>query len=250
MGNQGNSPFAWTLLGAIAARSDRIGSATGVTCPTVRYHPAIIAQAAATMALLSEGRFTLGPGSGERLNEHVVGRGFPDTVTTRQEKLHAAIEIIELLWHGGYQSYDRTYLRLSDTRVFDLPDTPPGIAVAPGGRARSRLGGRAWGRALRDAGPALNRQAVPRRRRDWASICRGSSRLGTGRRDCSAGRPENLQVSADRVDGHERCRIRRTSSRLRARPNGKHQGKIPAVRIPLSMWRRCNATSTRDSAGS
>ncbi|MBD2834950.1 LLM class flavin-dependent oxidoreductase [Streptomyces pratensis] len=101
LGNQGNSPFAWTLLGAIAARSDRIGLATGVTCPTVRYHPAIIAQAAATMALLSEGRFTLGPGSGERLNEHVVGRGFPDTVTTRQEKLHAAIEIIELLWHGA-----------------------------------------------------------------------------------------------------------------------------------------------------
>ncbi|MFD9749069.1 TIGR03557 family F420-dependent LLM class oxidoreductase [[Kitasatospora] papulosa] len=131
--NQGHSPFAWTVLGAIAARTDRIGLATGVTCPTVRYHPAIIAQAAATMALLSDGRFTLGLGSGERLNEHVVGRGFPDTVSTRQEMLREAIEIIKLLWRGGYQSYDGTHLRLSDARVFDLPDTLPVIAVAAGG---------------------------------------------------------------------------------------------------------------------
>ncbi|MFJ4126382.1 TIGR03557 family F420-dependent LLM class oxidoreductase [[Kitasatospora] papulosa] len=137
--NQGHSPFAWTVLGAIAARTDRIGLATGVTCPTVRYHPAIIAQAAATMALLSDGRFTLGLGSGERLNEHVVGRGFPDTVSTRQEMLREAIEIIKLLWRGGYQSYDGTYLRLSDARVFDLPDTLPVIAVAAGGERAAVL---------------------------------------------------------------------------------------------------------------
>ncbi|MER5680692.1 MULTISPECIES: TIGR03557 family F420-dependent LLM class oxidoreductase [Streptomyces] len=137
--NQGHSPFAWTVLGAIAARTDRIGLATGVTCPTVRYHPAIIAQAAATMALLSDGRFTLGLGSGERLNEHVVGRGFPDTVSTRQEMLREAVEIIKLLWRGGYQSYDGTYLRLSDARVFDLPDTLPVIAVAAGGERAAVL---------------------------------------------------------------------------------------------------------------
>jgi G6PDH family F420-dependent oxidoreductase len=75
--NQGHSPFAWTVLGAVAARTDRIGLATGVTCPTVRYHPAIVAQAAATLALVSEDRFTLRIGAGERLNEHVVGRDFP-----------------------------------------------------------------------------------------------------------------------------------------------------------------------------
>src|SRR5689334_21977138 len=137
--NQGHSPFAWTVLGAIAARTDRIGLATGVTCPTVRYHPAIIAQAAATMALLSDGRFTLGLGSGERLNEHVVGLGFPDTVSTRQEMLREAVEIIKLLWRGGYQSYDGTYLRLSDARVFDLPDTLPVIAVAAGGERAAVL---------------------------------------------------------------------------------------------------------------
>ncbi|MFJ1455738.1 TIGR03557 family F420-dependent LLM class oxidoreductase [Nocardia sp. N2S4-5] len=137
--NQGHSPFAWTVLGAIAARTERIGLATGVTCPTVRYHPAIIAQAAATLALVSEGRFTLGVGSGERLNEHVVGTGFPESVHERHRRLREALEIIRLLWRGGYQSYRGEYLQLSDARVFDLPDEPPVIAVAAGGRAAAHL---------------------------------------------------------------------------------------------------------------
>lgn len=130
---QGHSPFAWTVLGAIAARTERIGLATGVTCPTVRYHPAIIAQAAATLQIVSDGRFTLGLGSGERLNEHVVGQGFP-SVRGRQERLREAIEIIRLLWRGGYQSYEGKHLQLEDARVFDLPETLPLIAVAAGGR--------------------------------------------------------------------------------------------------------------------
>jgi G6PDH family F420-dependent oxidoreductase len=136
--NQGHSPFAWTVLGTIAARTERIGLATGVTCPTVRYHPAIIAQAAATLALVSGDRFTLGVGSGERLNEHVVGRGFPD-VRVRQEMLREALEIIRLLWRGGYRSYEGRHLRLEDARVFDLPGRPPPIAVAAGGPAAARI---------------------------------------------------------------------------------------------------------------
>ncbi|MFH8755820.1 TIGR03557 family F420-dependent LLM class oxidoreductase [Streptomyces atroolivaceus] len=137
--NQGHSPFAWTVLGSIAAKTSRIGLATGVTCPTVRYHPAIIAQAAATLALLSDGRFVLGVGSGERLNEHVVGRGFPDAVSTRHELLREALEIIRLLWSGGYRSYEGKHLRLEDARVFDLPETLPLIAVAASGRASTRI---------------------------------------------------------------------------------------------------------------
>jgi G6PDH family F420-dependent oxidoreductase len=129
---QGHSPFAWTVLGAIAAKTERIGLATGVTCPTVRYHPAIIAQAAATMALVSDNRFTLGIGAGERLNEHIVGRGFPG-VHERQAMLREALEIIRLLWRGGYQNYDGRYLRLEDAQVFDLPERLPTIAVAAGG---------------------------------------------------------------------------------------------------------------------
>ncbi|MTE17923.1 TIGR03557 family F420-dependent LLM class oxidoreductase [Streptomyces sp. TRM43335] len=136
--NQGHSPFAWTVLGTIAAKTERIGLATGVTCPTVRYHPAIIAQAAATLALVSEGRFVLGVGSGERLNEHVVGRGFPD-VSLRHEMFREALEIIRLLWRGGYRSYEGKHLRLEDARVFDLPDEPPPIAVAASGPPSARI---------------------------------------------------------------------------------------------------------------
>jgi G6PDH family F420-dependent oxidoreductase len=136
--NQGHSSFTWAVLGVIAAKTERIGLATGVTCPTVRYHPAIIAQAAATLALVSEGRFTLGVGAGERLNEHVVGRGFP-AAWVRHEMVREALEIIRLLWRGGYRSYQGTHLRLEDARVFDLPEEPPLIAVAAGGPGAARI---------------------------------------------------------------------------------------------------------------
>jgi G6PDH family F420-dependent oxidoreductase len=135
---QGHSPFAWTVLGAIAAKTERIGLATGVTCPTVRYHPAIIAQAAATLAIVSDNRFTLGIGAGERLNEHVVGQGFP-SVRGRHERLREALEIIKLLWQGGYQSYEGRHLQLEDARVFDLPDELPVIAVAAGGKQAAAM---------------------------------------------------------------------------------------------------------------
>ncbi|MEV4714491.1 TIGR03557 family F420-dependent LLM class oxidoreductase [Micromonospora sp. NPDC049374] len=132
--SQGHSSFTWTVLGAIAARTDRIELATGVTCPSVRYHPAIIAQAAATLALVSDSRFTLGVGAGERLNEHVVGQGFPG-VRGRHERLREALEIIRLLWSGGYRSYEGKHLQLDDARVFDLPEQLPVIAVAASGEA-------------------------------------------------------------------------------------------------------------------
>lgn len=135
---QGHSPFTWGVLSAIAARTDRIGLVTGVTCPSVRYHPAIIAQAAATLALISGGRFTLGAGAGERLNEHVTGIGFP-SVRVRHQRFREALEIIRLLWQGGYQSYDGRYLQLEDARVFDLPDEPPVIAVAASGPASAKI---------------------------------------------------------------------------------------------------------------
>ncbi|MEU4392498.1 TIGR03557 family F420-dependent LLM class oxidoreductase [Kribbella sp. NPDC023855] len=135
-----HSGFAFSMLAAAAARTSRIELATGVTCPFIRYHPAIVAQAAATTALLAGGRFTLGLGAGERLNEHVVGQGWP-AVAQRHEMLREAIEIIRLLWSGGYQSYEGKHLRLEDARVFDLPDPLPRIAVAAGGPAAARLAG-------------------------------------------------------------------------------------------------------------
>jgi G6PDH family F420-dependent oxidoreductase len=133
-----HSSFAWSVLAAAAARTERIRLATGVTCPTTRYHPAIVAQAAATTQLLADGRFVLGVGSGERLNEHVVGDAWP-SVDVRQAKLREALEIIRLLWSGGYQSYEGKYLQLSDARVFDLPETLPPVIVASGGDQASAL---------------------------------------------------------------------------------------------------------------
>jgi G6PDH family F420-dependent oxidoreductase len=135
---QGHSAFTWSVLPVIAAKTERIGLATGVTCPSLRYHPAIIAQAAATLAILSDGRFVLGIGAGERLNEHVVGLGYPAR-RTRHEVLREALEIIRLLWRGGYRSYAGRHLQLEDARVFDLPGELPVIAVAASGPASARI---------------------------------------------------------------------------------------------------------------
>lgn len=135
---QGHSGFAWSILAAAAVKTERIHLATGVTCPFVRYHPAIVAQAAATTALLADGRFTLGVGAGERLNEHVVGGGWP-SVRVRHEMLREALEIIRLLWQGGAQSYEGKHLTLEDARVYDLPDVAPAIAVAISGPKSARI---------------------------------------------------------------------------------------------------------------
>ena len=136
--SQGHSGFAWSMLAVAAARTESIELATGVTCPFIRYHPAIVAQAAATTALLSEGRFTLGVGSGEQLSEHVVGHGWP-AVGTRHEMFRESLEIIRLLWSGGYHSYEGKHLTLEDAKMFDLPETPPRIAVAIGGPSSARI---------------------------------------------------------------------------------------------------------------
>ncbi len=136
--SQGHSPYAWSVLGALAAGTESVEIVTAVTCPFLRYHPAIIAQAAATVAILSGGRFTLGLGSGEKLNEHVVGNGWPP-VRIRHEMLSEAIDIIRLLWRGGMQSYEGKHLTIEQAQVFDLPSEPPEIIVAIGGKKAARL---------------------------------------------------------------------------------------------------------------
>src|SRR3982751_2716361 len=105
LSSQGHAPYAWSVLGAIAQATERVELMTYVTCPTMRYHPAVVAQKAATMALLSEGRFTLGLGAGENLNEHVVGEGWP-SVDARHDALVEAIEIIRALHTGDLVTYD------------------------------------------------------------------------------------------------------------------------------------------------
>ena len=132
---QGHSPFAWSVLGALA-NATAIGLMTAVTCPIMRYHPAIVAQAAATIALLSNNRFTLGLGSGERLNEHVIGRGWPG-IAERHERLSEAIDIIKGLLAGDSPELPGNVLRagpcasVRSTRV-----SRPSLAIAAGGERR------------------------------------------------------------------------------------------------------------------
>src|SRR5207248_4413350 len=105
---QGHSPFVWTVLGAIAVATEKLHIGTGVTCPTMRIHPAIIAQAAATVAAMMPGRFFLGVGTGENLNEHILGQKWPPAVV-RQEMLEEAVSVIRLLWQGGIRSHRGKY---------------------------------------------------------------------------------------------------------------------------------------------
>src|SRR5260221_30717 len=129
---QGHAPLAWSVLGAIAQATRRLGLMTAVTCPILRYHPAIIAQAAATTALLSDDRFTLGLGAGERLNEHVIGAGWPGT-GERHARFAEAIDIIQGLLVGTLTNYPGRYLQLDHARLFDRPETKPRVVIAAGG---------------------------------------------------------------------------------------------------------------------
>jgi coenzyme F420-dependent glucose-6-phosphate dehydrogenase len=138
---QGQSPFVWSVLGAIAQATRRLVLGTAVTCPTMRLHPAIVAQAAATTAALMPGRFFLGVGTGENLNEHVVGERWPET-EVRQARLSEAIEVIRLLWQGGNRSFHGRYFTVENARLYTLPDSPPPLYVAVGGTRGAEQAGR------------------------------------------------------------------------------------------------------------
>ncbi|HXG63847.1 MAG TPA: TIGR03557 family F420-dependent LLM class oxidoreductase [Blastocatellia bacterium] len=138
---QGNSPFVWSVIGAVAHATERLRLGTGVTCPTIRIHPAIIAQAAATAAAMMPGRFILGVGSGENLNEHILGDRWP-AADVRQEMLEEAVAVIRLLWQGGQQSYYGNYYTVENARIYTLPDEPPPILVAAAGPKSAALAGR------------------------------------------------------------------------------------------------------------
>lgn len=130
--SQGHAPYAWSVLGALCQVTERADLMTYVTCPTQRYHPAVVAQKAATLALLSGGRFTLGLGAGENLNEHVVGRGWP-SVRVRHEMLTEAVEIIRNLFTGDLVDYSGQHFRVESGRLWDRPEPPVELALAVSG---------------------------------------------------------------------------------------------------------------------
>jgi G6PDH family F420-dependent oxidoreductase len=129
---QGHAPYAWTTLGAVAQATSRVGLMTYVTCPTQRYHPAVVAQKAATLQILAEGRFTLGLGSGENLNEHVVGAGWP-ALQDRQDMLCEAVEIVRALHTGELVDHRGEFFQVDSARIWDLPEQGVEIGLAVAG---------------------------------------------------------------------------------------------------------------------
>ncbi|GAC1403390.1 MAG: LLM class F420-dependent oxidoreductase [Mycobacterium sp.] len=132
LASQGHAPYAWSVLGAVAQATEQVELFTYVTCPTMRYHPAVVAQKAATLQILADGRFTLGLGSGENLNEHVVGGRWP-TVSRRQRMLKEAIQIIRELFTGELVDWKGEYFEVDSARIWDIPETPVAIATAVSG---------------------------------------------------------------------------------------------------------------------
>ena len=137
----GHSPNAWVTLGAAAQATSRIDLMTYVTCPIIRYRPAVVAQQAATLQLLADGRFTLGLGSGENLNEHVVGEGWPP-VAVRHEMFAEAVQIIrELLTADGYTTFHGDHYSVDGGRLWDRPEGGVPIGIAVSGERSVQLAG-------------------------------------------------------------------------------------------------------------
>jgi len=147
---QGHSPFAWSVLGAIAATTERIEVGVGVTCPTTRIHPAILAQATATVSLLMPGRFFFGVGTGEALNEHVLGDRWPRP-EVRRAMLSEAVDVIRALWSGETVDHVGAFYEVENARLFDPPDLAPPIIVSGFGdeavALAARIGDGYWGHA-------------------------------------------------------------------------------------------------------
>jgi G6PDH family F420-dependent oxidoreductase len=138
---QGHSGFVWSMIGAIAQTTSRMKVTTAVTCPTIRMHPAIVAQAAATSAVLLEGRFALGLGSGEALNEHILGDRWPEA-DERLEMLEESVQVIRTLWQGGSQSHRGRHYRVENARIYDLPEPLPPILISGFGPKATELAAR------------------------------------------------------------------------------------------------------------
>jgi G6PDH family F420-dependent oxidoreductase len=137
---QGQSPFVWSAIGAIATATERLQLGTGVTCPTIRIHPALVAQAAATSGAMMEGRFFLGVGTGEALNEHIVGERWPE-IEVRQAMLEEAVAIIRLLWQGGNQSHHGKHYTVENARIYTLPEQPVPLLMAAAGMKSATIAG-------------------------------------------------------------------------------------------------------------
>ena len=138
---QGESPFVWSVLGGIATATEQLRVGTGVTCPSMRIHPAVLAQAAATTQTMFEGRFWFGVGSGEALNEHILGDKWPET-NVRLDMMSEAVSVIRQLWSGEQVSHYGPHFTVENARIYSLPNEPPPIYVSAFGRKSAELAAR------------------------------------------------------------------------------------------------------------
>ena len=126
--DQGQSPFVWSVIGGIATTTS-LQVTTAVTCPTIRIHPVVLAQAAATSAVMLEGRFRLGVGSGENLNEHVLGHRWPST-DVRLAMLEEAVEVMRMLWEGDQVTWRGDFYEVDRARIYTLPNDAIPVPVS------------------------------------------------------------------------------------------------------------------------
>jgi coenzyme F420-dependent glucose-6-phosphate dehydrogenase len=188
---QGESPFVWSVLGGIAAVTDELEVGTAVTCPTVRIHPAIIAQAAATASTMLDGRFFLGVGTGEWLNEHVTGSRWPRP-DDRRAMLREAVEVIRELWAGELVDHDGPHYRVDGARLYSVPASPPPIMVAAGGQEAAKLAGEIGDGMI---GTSPNRDLVSTFRASADDHARSYAEIGV----CWASDPEDgLRTAVER----------------------------------------------------
>src|SRR5436190_1413591 len=191
---QGHSGFVWSRIGAIA-QATQMRVTTAVTCPTIRTHPAVIAQAAATSAVLLEERFTLGLGSGEALNEHILGDRWP-AADERQEMLEEAVQVIRTLWQGGVQSHRGRHYRVENARIYDLPAQPPPIIISGFGPKATQLAARI-GDGFCTVSPAKGAVDAFRREGGAAKLVAG------GMKACYAGDEERARATVHRLSPTE-----------------------------------------------
>jgi len=191
--SQGESPFVWTVLGALAATT-KLRLTTAVTCPTFRIHPAIVAQATATVASLAPGRFTFGVGSGEALNEHILGDAWPP-VSVRHERLEEALDVIRRLWSGQTVTHEGQHFTVHNAKIWSRPEQPPPIFISGFGPKAIRLAARVgdgWITTRPDV------EGLKAYRRDG-----GMGRTQAGMKICWASTAEEAAETAHRLWGHE-----------------------------------------------
>lgn len=191
--DQGESPFIWSVLGAVAATT-KLHLTTAVTCPSYRIHPAILAQAAATVTVMAPGRFSFGVGSGEKLNEHILGDAWL-SAPVRQERFAEAVEVIRKLWTGETVRHQGRFFTVDAARLFTLPENPPPILVSGFGPESTQL-------AARIGDGYINVQPAA----DLISLYRQSGGKGVvqgGMKFCYAESERQAAETAYRLWGHE-----------------------------------------------